>query len=696
MNSALSLHFAPLVPDLLLYIMAALVALALLLSVFYFKRGILWRFLCAAGFMLVLLNPSFIEENRQPVNDVVALVVDRSPSQKEGLRTARTEEALASLTQQIGQISGLEARTVESPVPSEGIVNETRLFSALDQNLADIPPNRRAGAIFITDGQVHDVPVNPEKFKEYGSVHALLTGSRNERDRQIIILEAPAYGIVGQTVTIRYRIEDTENVREEFATALTRVNNEAPQMDLVPVGEERSLNVTISHAGQNIVDIEASPLDDEITLANNRVPIIINGVRDRLRVLLVSGQPHAGGRTWRNLLTADPGVDLVHFTILREPSKLDATPQNELALIAFPFRELFEVKLYDFDLIIFDRYRLNRILPNYYFANIAKYVKEGGALLEASGPSFASEDSIYTTALQEILPAAPTGEIFSQSFKPEITETGLRHPVTQDMTWNPQEDGTAGWGSWLRHIAVRPLRGDILMTGAEKQPLLILDHVGEGRVAQLSSDQIWLWSRGFEGGGPQAELLRRLAHWLMKEPELEENALDIRTDGQTLTITRRSLQDIPLTAILTLPDGSDKTIELLPNGHGALEAKIQGEAPGVYSIDDGQQKRFAIIGALNPPELRGVITTADILKPATTATKGGIYWLEDKGTPDIRLVPSGRDSSGIGWLGLRKNNSYTITGVKDNPFLPSWIYALALLSLLLAAWWFEGRSRQNI
>ena len=79
------------------------------------------------------------------------------------------------------------------------------------------------------------------------------------------------------------------------------------------------------------------------------------------------------------------------------------------------------------------------------------------------------------------------------------------------------------------------------MEGPDGRPLLVLDREGEGRVALLASDQAWLWGRGYEGGGPQLELLRRLAHWLMKEPELEEEALSATAEGQTLTITRRSL-----------------------------------------------------------------------------------------------------------------------------------------------------------
>ncbi len=700
-DTTLTIHFAPLLPEGALYALAALAVLLCLASLFLYKRAILWRSAGAAAFILILLNPSLIEEKRESVPDVAVIVVDRSPSQDNGARTSRTDTALSYLRKQLDQQSDLELRVVESSAPSDALAQETRLFDKLDQTLSDIPVKRRAGVIFLTDGQIHDIPKAPERFSDYGPVHGLLTGEKNERDRQLVILEAPAYGIVGQPVTIKYKVEDTDPEQDDYATVLIRQNNKEPRLDLVPLNIEQTLQVTMEHAGQNIFDIETSAVDKEITEANNRAPIIVNGVRDRLRVLLVSGQPHAGGRTWRNLLTSDPGVDLVHFTILREPNKLDATPQNELSLIAFPFRELFEVKLYDFDLIIFDRYRLNRILPNYYFGNIARYVKEGGALLEASGPSFATKNSIYTTALKNVLPAFPTGQVIEHSFKPSLTKTGKRHPVTQNLLWSGadsrKKSAKSGpkWGSLLRQVVVTPTSGDILMSGAEKQPLLILDRVGEGRVAQLTSDQIWLWSRGFEGGGPQAELLRRLAHWLMKEPELEENALEVQVDGNNILIRRRTLTEKEMSATMTKPDGTQESLSLTSANDGFLEARITAETLGIYTIDDGTQQHFAIVGDLNPPELRRVKTSPDLLAPLSQTSKGRITWLSETPEPSIRLLPPGRRYGGSNWIGLRQSHSHNVTGIKSRPFLPSWLYMLSLLALLISVWWFEGRSSKK-
>lgn len=690
-TAALTLHFSPLVPDSTLWMLSLIAFALLLISAVVFRSGMVTRTVCVCAFLLVLLNPSLVEEQREPVSDVAVVVVDRSPSQKTGERMPRTDAALAYLKSKLEGKDDLELRVVEAPMDSPDTARETHLFDAIDKTLADVPASRRAGVILLTDGQVHDIPSSPESIREYGPIHTLLTGRKNERDRQLIMLEAPAYGIVGQTVTVRYKVEDPSAHSDEFSTVSIRQDNSATKMDLAPINEERTFEVKVNHAGQNVVYIEASGTDGELTMANNRVPLIINGVRDRLKVLLVSGQPHAGGRTWRNLLTSDPGVDLVHFTILREPEKLDLTPHNELSLIAFPFRELFEVKLYDFDLIIFDRYGLNRILPSFYFGNIAEYVKKGGALLEASGPSFSGDESIYTTDLQDILPGRPTGQVFNQSFQPHITDIGVRHPVTQDLNWGSGTIEQPAWGSWLRQVGVQPTGGQVVMSGYNQMPLLILNRVQDGRVAQLASDQIWLWSRGYEGGGPQTELLRRLAHWLMKEPELEESALSVSLDGNSMLIRRRSLHDAPIDATMTAPDGKTSTVKLEPKATGALEARVIADQLGIYTFDDGLQERFVLVGDLNPPELRGVRTTSDLLMPVAQASGGTVQWLVDNDKPDIRFVENSKTFGGNRWIGLRANNSHLLTGVKDTPFLPDWVYVLLLIGLVVGSWWLEGR-----
>lgn len=691
--ASMSLTFAPLFTQSSLWALAITAALFLVLSLLFFRRGFLPRLGAMIVLFTLLLNPVLVEQDRVPVKDVAVIVTDRSPSQNIGARTEQADEALLALTENIGAQESLELRTIEAPRESGSVINETRLFTGLDTILADVPEGRRAGVIFITDGQVHDIPDDQTRIAEYGPLHVLLTGERDQIDRRLVITKAPAYGIVGQTVALSFKVEGQENANDDFARITIRENDKAPRRMLVPLNEEQTINVQIDRAGQNIIELETEAVENELTIANNRIPVIINGVRDRLKVLLVSGQPHAGGRTWRNILTADPGVDLVHFTILREPNKLDFTPQNELSLIAFPFRELFEIKLYDFDLIIFDRYRLNRILPMHYFDNIANYVREGGALLEVSGPSYATQNSLFTTALQDILPAYPSGNVLNQEYTPELTRVGKIHPVTTNLISGTTREKP--WGPWFRQVAVNVDEGDILMNGINNVPLLALNRVGDGRIAQFSSDQIWLWARGYEGGGPQSQLLRRLIHWLMKEPQLEENALRTSIKDNNITISRNTLATEPLDVEVESPMGEKQTVTLEEHSTGILKGSYRADTPGVYKITDDIQSRFVIVGDPAPPEFMNIHTSAAPFEQAVRETKGSIRWLADNPSLKIRTLQPDRNYSDGNTIALRSNRSFDVKGVRERPLLPPWLALLLASCIILGGWWLEGRNRRG-
>ncbi|WP_114393400.1 hypothetical protein [Oleisolibacter albus] len=685
------LVWAPLIPLPLLLALFVLGLAGCGLSLWHRARGGLLRLAALTVLVLALANPSLVEEQRQPIKDVAVIIVDQSPSQNIGERRARAEQALATLQQTLAKYQDLEVRivrTADARSAEGAAIEETRLLEAVTRATADVPRRRVAGAVLITDGQVHDVAEGLPQLRDFGPVHALLTGEHNEGDRRLTVVQAPNFGLVDKPVTFTVRVEDLPGAGGGDATVTLRQDGEAPRPLRVPVGQDVPLTFTLTHGGLNVFELAVEAGPQELTLANNRAAIVVNGVRDRLRVLLVSGEPHAGERTWRNLLKADPSVDLVHFTILRPPEKQDGTPIRELSLIAFPTRELFEMKLDEFDLIIFDRYRRRGVLPNAYLANIADYVEKGGALLEASGPSFATPLSVYRTPLGTVLPAEPTGEVLEQPFTPTVTDLGKRHPVTAGLT--DAADGVGPWGRWFRQIDVAPTRGSVVMSGAGGRPLLVLDRVGEGRVAQLSSDQIWLWSRGFEGGGPQAELLRRLAHWLMKEPELEENDLKARVDGNRISVTRRSLEPDPRAIQVTSPGDVASDLRLEDQGDGTATGSLVAGEPGIWRISDGQRTALAVVGAVNPPELRDVRTSHQPLAPVTKATGGGTYWLAD-GTPDVRRTRPDRDGAGRGWLGLRANADYVVTGVSQVPLLPALAVLLLALGLLLLAWRREGR-----
>ncbi len=526
------------------------------------SRGAVVRSLALALIVLALANPSLTREDRDPLSSVAVVVVDKSPSQNFGDRAQQTEAARAAIVGRLSRIPGLDVRVVEAG-QSDGETDGTRLFTALGSALADVPPDRIAGAIMITDGRVHDVPADAGALGFAAPVHALITGNKNERDRRVALIAAPRFGIVGQSQTVTYQVED-QGAKERTAQVTVRRDGDVIETRTVPVGTPQRVDIPIPHGGQNIVEIEAAPLAGELTTVNNRAVVAIDGVRDKLRVLLVSGEPNAGERTWRNLLKSDASVDLVHFTILRPPEKQDGTPINELSLIAFPTRELFQQKIGEFQLIIFDRYARQGVLPMIYFDNITRYVREGGAVLVAAGPDYASQTSIWRTPLDAILPAEPSGNVTERGFHARLTELGKRHPVTRDLEGSDSDP--PHWSQWFRLVDTRNPTGTAVMQGPDNKPLLILSREGEGRVALLLSDQLWLWARGFEGGGPHLDLLRRLSHWLMKEPDLEEEALRLIVSGHELLVRRQTMADEVSPVTLTSPSGTAATLKLAPDG----------------------------------------------------------------------------------------------------------------------------------
>lgn len=685
----LSIDFAPLVALELLLPLVVIGMLAAAYGIIRRARGIWWRTLAILGLAAGLANPVLVEEERSPRDDIAIAVVDMSASQKIGERAKRTEAALEKLRRQIEDMQGVELRVVRAGGPRPGAkpVDGTLLFEALGQAASSVPTRRMAGTFLITDGQVHDVPGGDVTLPVVGPVHVMLTGERDERDRMLVVEEAPRFGLVGKPVTVRVRVEDPAARGRPVRLSVT-YDDKPPRTLNTRVGETIEIPITLEHAGANIVQIEVEAGPEELTEINNRGVVQINGVRERLRVLLVSGEPHPGERMWRNLLKADPSVDLVHFTILRPPEKQDSTPVRELSLIAFPIRELFEEKLNDFDLIIFDRYRRRGVLPSIYLHNIVDYIRKGGAVLEAAGPSFATPLSLHRTPLGSILPGAPTGKIIEQGLKPKMTDTGLRHPVTADLVG--AGDDVPPWGRWFRQIEADARAGYTLMSGANDRPLLIVDRIGEGRVAQLLSDHIWLWERGFEEGGPQAELLRRLSHWLMKEPDLEENDLRAQVEGDALSIRRRTLEPSEDPVQVTLPSGETRAVEMKAGVGGRDFGKLPIEEIGIYRITDGDRTALAAVGNLNPREYADMRTSETPLNPLVERTGGGTFWLAD-GLPDVRQVRPDRTAAGRSWAGLVANGDYSVASVREVPMLPALLLLLLALGAIMLAWRREGR-----
>lgn len=677
--------FDPILPWSLLVTIAGLSALGIILAVSRGLSGWALRGLAALVILGALAGPAYRQENRAPLSDIVLLVDDRSASQALAERKDQTDAAVAALEARLAARPNTEVRRI---TVGDGINNAgSEVMTAVAEALAEEPSARIAGTLIVSDGRIHDVERAPDLS---APLHLLTTGQPDDWDRRLIVRNAPAFAILGEPVTLTLRVEDMGSPPGPSTTAplLISIDGGDPQEFRIEIGRDIELPITLPHGGRNVIQFSVPEADGELTPRNNSAIVQMNGVRDRLSVLLVSGEPHAGGRTWRNLLKSDSSVDLVHFTILRPPSKQDGVPVSELSLIAFPTRELFLEKIDDFDLIIFDRYKRRGILPSLYLENVRNYVEGGGAVLVAAGPDFASADSIFRSPLSEILPARPSARVVERAFRPAVTEMGNRHPVTAGLI----NEWKGDWGRWLRQIDVAPVdgRGQVVMSGVENRPLLILDRVGDGRVALLASDHAWLWSRGYEGGGPQLELLRRLAHWMMKEPELEEEALWADPTGQTMRIIRRTLSDTVDPVEVTTPSGDVITLPMEEVTPGRFETIWRGDEIGLYRLKNGDLTSVIGLGPSAPREFEATIATGAVLEPVINQVRGGIIALSD-GLPSIRDTRAGRPAAGRGWIGLTPRNAFVTRDVTLTPLLPAWLVLLLSAGLIVGAWLREGR-----
>ena len=688
-----SLAFAPMAPLPLLDALA-IVAFGLGVGLLWRRRRGAWLRIGAMALLLAgLLDPSLQNEIRRPLKDIVAVVIDRSGSQALAERSAQTDAARAAIAKQLASLDNVETRFIDADAGDRDNQG-TRLFAALSSALSDAPPERIGAAIFVTDGIVHDIPASLDALGFHAPLHALITGHEGERDRRIELVEAPRFGLVGKELRIAARVLDMADQGEPVRLEVRR-DGEILRTLAAKVGETISIYIPIEHAGPNVVELAVAPLPGELTQINNRAVVTLEGVRDKLRVLLVSGEPHQGERMWRNLLKADANVDLVHFTILRPPDKsTDGTPINELSLIAFPVADLFGPKIKDFDLIIFDRYSSQEILQPYYLANIVDYVRNGGALLMAEGPEFSTSDGLFFSPLGGISPVRPDGEVRQGPFRPSITAQGERHPVTRGLD---SANGGAPWGQWFRQVGGAVTSGVNVLAGPENSPLLVLSRVDKGRVGLLLSDQIWLWARGYDGGGPHLDLLRRLAHWLMKEPELEEEALFANAKGGKIEIIRQSMKDDAGEVTITAPDGAVSKAPLAKAEPGRAKAMIEADQFGLYRLSDGAHIAVVNVGPDNPLEYQEVVSTLEKLRPLAEASGGSVRRLASAAeapivVPRILAMRPSPYYSGADYIGVKRSGASELIGVTSISLASGFLGLAALLGLVVLAWAREGRA----
>lgn len=691
-----SIAFDPFLPWPVIWFALALAVLLSGIIIVLRTRGGVLRALAFLALAAALANPVISQEDRTALPTSVAIIVDQSQSQRLDGRTDTTEQTVERLTANFERYDQFDVRVIETArAENADTQTETRLFEALRSVFRDVPPSRIGGAVFVTDGQVHDVPNINEALGFDAPVHALITGRPDEYDRKMQLVEAPRFAIVGDPVQVSYRVEHQGDVpagNESVEVSIYR-NGELLAVEQALANETFEAEIELDRSGKNIIEFATDEIDGELTGNNNRAVVRIEGIRENLRVLLVSGEPHSGERTWRNLLKSDASVDLVHFTILRPPEKQDGTPINELSLIAFPTRELFVERIEDFDLIVFDRYQNRNVLPVLYYDYIAEYVRNGGALLIAAGGEYAGDSSVARTPLFSALPAVPTGQVQMAGYYPRISDDGKRHPVTRDLPGGASEP--PNWGRWFRTVDVQDVEGTTIMQAANQKPLLVLDEYEEGRVGLMLSDHGWLWARGFEGGGPHVNLYRRLAHWLMKEPDLEAEALTAEPDGQTLKVTRQTMADAADPVTIIAPDGQEIILELQKTDEGLFEGSYETGQIGLFEISDATQSTLSHIGPIDAPEFRDMISTTGILEPYLNEARGDTRRLlnnnGDISVPNILPIRSNVETAGRDWIGFKMTQETELRGINRQGIFAGFL-GLALLLLAFSAMWYrEGK-----
>lgn len=693
----MAISFAPLIPLFFLGICAIFIAIICAIAFLSKQRGVILRTAAFSLILLALANPIFTDEEREPVQNIVSVIVDKSQSQATENREEQTDQTLALLEEQLAKYKNIDVRVRE--VEHDKSDNPaTNLFSALSNEISDIPANRLAGSILITDGQVHDIPENLEQIGINSPIHSLITGDEDKLDIRVEITKAPRFGLVGEYQELIYQVFIDGN-REGYGRSdievKLKLNGEFISTEIAPIGSETSAFVEIPRRGENLIELSVTPIEGEVSEINNKAVIQTEGIRQNLRVLLISGAPHSGERAWRDLLKSDTSIDLVHFTILRPPDRSDGTPIDELSLIAFPTRELFLEKIDEFDLIILDRYQRLGVLSILYYDNIARYVEDGGALLIAAGPEFSGIQSIATTPLATVLPALPTGRTNKIGYYPRISTEGAKHPVSRDLPGSAAEP--PNWGRWFRSIEVDGVDGDNILNGPNQSPLLVLNRVDQGRVAMLLSDHSWLWSRGFEGGGPHISLYRRIAHWLMGEPALEEEAIFATSNGENIQITRQTMADNIQPLELVSPSGERGEIILEQTSPGRFELDFDTQEAGLYQIIDGDLSTLVHVGAVDAPEFKQVISTVEKLQPIATQSKGIVKRVSNDGAIElpqivpVRQLPNSLSTANSNRMLLRTSNETVLVGVTQYPLLGGLLGLAILLIMMSLTWYREGR-----
>jgi uncharacterized membrane protein len=440
--------------------------------------------------------------------------------------------------------------------------------------------------------------------------------------------------------------------------------------------------------GKEIYTVSAPEFSGEVLTENNVGHFLLNVIRDKIRVLQVVGRPSWDERFLRRHLKKNPNYDLISFFILRNDSNVQLVPNDELSLIPFPTRELFEDELGSFDLVIFQNFNFEPYNMRHYLPRIAGFVKDGGGFVMTGGELSFASGGYARTPIEDILPVylPPVGQsegvIDTGHFRPNLSEAGLRHPITQ-LAFDPQSNVE----SWSK---LPKMRGTNIVTGAkpestvlathpsltfngEPMPVVAVSEVGDGRAMSLTSDSTWRWAfRNVGDGGTAREyqvFWNSAIRWLIKDPELKlikiEVPEDVHAPGEDMTVTVRiskpdytpasdvsgKLQvlrrDLSEPGADTLPPQElVDTLEFSTAHNGEVQLSVPVSEAGVYVLvaeattESGTlSDRNIFLSVPDVNEFRQIIPRDPLLASLAQASDGYHATLPDFSASSLRFEP---------------------------------------------------------
>lgn len=706
-----NITFEPILPIILILILLVILLFITFFTIFNRIQGGIYRILIFVIFFFLLIQPSLKIEKRKLENSILTFVIDDSLSQQVSGRSKNIDTIYKNMLRQInnkynqfdileirindkkitkrfGNINGILSNTLSIEEKKSESKYSTRLLKIFYEEINKYPTKKISTAFFLTDGQIHDLKESSIVDKIDIPIYYILPNVKNLNDQKLEVTYAPDYAYVGESVKIKVVANDyTENKKGYLKLDIFDPEQNLKEINLEKNVEE-TINFKINKIGENIFYLRIKPNSDDLSNSNNFKIVKINAIRKRLRVLLVSGEPYMGTRVWRNFLKSDPTVELVHMTVLRPPEKNDNTKISELSLIPFPVKELFEEKLKNFNLIIFDNFRGRNILTPLYYENLIGFVEKGGAILEITGPSYNSRNSLFRTQVGKILPGAPTGKSLRGEFKPELTELGKKHPITKSIFKNLKN-----YGSWyeMNDVLIDNKETSVLLKGLKDKPLLSIKKIDKGRISQIYSHNIWIWKNNILNPGPYRELIKNLAHWLMKEPELEEDELKVSIKGKKVFIKKTIFKenDIKNSSVFIYgPQNNKEKLILNKKSENTFSNTYEIKKEGIYLVMDNSQVQLVETNNYSIHELENLDINYDFLDATQPISLISKVIKTSNGT-DIkyRVVEDYTvDKLSTDKVLLPKNLSYQVNEIIENKLFNVPLFLVFIIGLFFASW----------